>query len=216
MLIIFDWDGTIARKEISEEAGCLRLSMLGIKKSAAWMAKAQKTHAHYDVTKQALSRLTGYTHDRDLTVMMTNLFQICYLAMVNKHKEDIFYERLHYILEDLKTQYGLKYAIVSTLREDIIKPAVELLGVAHLFEYVLGNTADLQYSKTDLVKKLKKENPYLVVGDRKDDLLAGKEIGIKTAYAIWGHGMDEDSHLADFILQKPMDLRNVIEHMLKE
>ena len=214
MLILFDWDGTIARKEIAEEAALLRLKMLGVHKSKQWMQEAQKTHAHYDTTKKAISELTGLTADRDLTVMMTNLFQICYLATVNKHKHEVFYEKLHLTLENLKVQYGLKYGIVSTLREDIVKPSVELLGVAHLFEYVVGNTPELLYSKTDLVRKLKKEKPTLIVGDRKDDLMAGKEIGIKTAYAVWGHGMAEDTELADYVLRTPEELKEVVEKLL--
>lgn len=215
MLILFDWDGTIAKGEIAEEAALLRLKMLGVRKTREWMRKAQQDHSHYDVTKRAIAELTGISGDRELTVMMTNLFQICYLATVNKHKHDVFYGELHLTMEKLKGEYGLTYAIVSTLREDIIRPSVELLGVTHLFDYIIGNSADLRYSKTDLVRELQPEKPALIVGDRKDDIIAGKEIGIKTAYAMWGYGRDKDAALADYKLLKPADLSGIIEHVLR-
>ncbi len=218
MLILFDWDGTIARKEVAEEAAQRRLRILGVKKSAEWMRKAQKTHAHYDVTKAAISAYTGIKNERELTIMMTDLFHIHYLGVVNEWgKKGVLYQGMHQALERVKDKYGLKYAIVTTLRQDIVEPATHQLGINHLFDGIFGNTPSLDYSKTDLARQAAKKlgRPFLIVGDRKDDLLAGKEVGAKSAYAIWGHGFDEDAKLADYVLKTPADLGKIVEGLLK-
>lgn len=129
-----------------------------------------------------------------------------------KWKKKIFYKDILPILKELKSKHKLKYAIASTIRQDIVEPSLELVKTRDLFDYVYGNTPDLIYSKQDNVNKLKNKNPILIVGDRKEDIDAGKHIGIKTAFASWG---TEDSIKADFILNSPKDLKNIIQKLIK-
>ncbi len=217
MLILFDWDGTLAKKEIAEEAALRRLSFLGVTKSRAWIKKAQLTHAHYDVTKEAINQYTGVDNEIMLLTMMTNLFQLHYLAVVNEQKAKALYLHIHQLLEDIKQEFGVTYGIFTALRQDILEPALQTLGIRHLFTHVIGNTPDLRYNKTDLAKMIAvKEKPFLIIGDRKDDLLAGKELNVKTAIARWGHGMKEDSQYADYILENPKDLTKILRELLKK
>lgn len=212
MLIIFDWDGTLVKTDVANKAAIKRLNNLGKDVTKEYIKKAQETHAHYNLTKEAISNYTGIKDQRVLTIIMTNLFQLHYLAVVNEMKEKIFYKDIIPILKKLKQKYKLKYAIASTIRQDIIEPTLELVDVKDLFDYVYGNTPDLINTKQDNVNKLKNKNPILIVGDRKEDIDAGKHIGIKTAFASWG---TEGSAKADFILNSPKDLKNTIQKLIK-
>lgn len=59
MLILFDWDGVIARRQVAEEAALRRCKTLGMNVSREWMQKAQKTHAHYRFNKEATVDKSG-------------------------------------------------------------------------------------------------------------------------------------------------------------
>ena len=167
----------------------------------------QKTHAHYDINKAALRKYTGVTDERTLTIMMTNLFQFHYLGVVNEWKERIFYDGM---LDAFKKLKGKKntLSIVTTLRQDIVEPVLEALGYRNFFAGIYGNTPDLAYTKEQLARKAVSEcgEAHWVVGDREDDLKAGKAVGAKTAFASWGHGELKDKKLADIVLVTPEEL----------
>lgn len=212
MHLVFDWDGTIAKKEVAEEASLRRGDSLGIHFKPDQLRELQKTHGHYEINKDAIRRYTGITNDYLLTTIMTNLFQLHYLGVVNEWKEKVFYENMLDVLQQLKEQHPLRYSIATTLRQDIVEPALQVLGIT-LFDRVYGNTPDLRYSKLELVKQALHDcgDVHLVIGDRLDDLQAGKEVGAKTAYASWGHGTDDVAGIADFVLERPLDIIAILK-----
>lgn len=216
MHLVFDWDGTIAKKEVAEEASLRRGNSLGIHFKPDQLRELQKTHGHYEINKDAIRKYTGITDDRLLTMVMTNLFQLHYLGVVNEWRENIFYENMLKVLQRLKKQHSLRYSIATTLRQDIVEPALQVLGITFL-DRVYGNTPDLRYSKLDLVKQALNDcgDVHLVIGDRLDDLQAGKEVAAKTAYATWGHGTEDVAGMADFVLERPEDLTMVMEKLRK-
>lgn len=214
MHLVFDWDGTIAKKEVAEEASLRRGDSLGIHFKPDQLRELQKTHGHYEINKDAIRKYTGMTDDRLLTTVMTNLFQLHYLGVVNEWREKIFYEDMLLVLQQLKKQHSLRYSIATTLRQDIVEPALQVLGIT-LFDRVYGNTPDLRYSKLDLVKQALQDcgDVHLVVGDRLDDLQAGRQVKAQTAYASWGHGTEDVAGMADFVLERPEDLMIVLKKL---
>ena len=205
--IAFDWDGTIAKKEVVEEANIRRCKTLDISIPLEKLREMQKTHAHYEINKEAIKKYTGITDERTQTIIMTNLFHLHYLGVVNEWKHKIFYEGMEDAIKQLKKQ-GITMSIVTTLRTDIIEPTLEMLGMRSLFGKVYGNTPDLIYSKEQLVEQALTDcgEIHLVVGDREEDIMAGRAAKAKTAFASWGHGELKDKKLADYILKKPEDL----------
>jgi len=69
MHILFDWDGTIAKKEVAEEASLRRCTTLDLVITPEQMREMQKTHAHYDINKAALRKYTGVTDERMLSLI---------------------------------------------------------------------------------------------------------------------------------------------------
>ena|SRR3990172_3891865 len=205
--IAFDWDGTIAKKEVVEEANVRRCKTLDISIPIEKMREMQKTHAHYEINKEAIRKYTGVTDPRMQTIIMTNLFHLHYLGVVNEWKHKIFYEGMEDIIEKLKKQ-GTTMSIVTTLRTDIIEPTLEMFGMQKTFSKVYGNTPDLIYSKEQLLRQALTDcgQVHLMIGDREEDMKAGRAVKAKTAFAGWGHGELKDKKLADTILKTPKDI----------
>jgi len=205
--LALDWDGTIAKKEAVEEANVRRCKSLGISIPLEELREMQKTHAHYEVTRKAIQEYTGVTDKRQQTIIMTNLFHLHYLAVVNEWKEKIFYEGMKETLMKLK-QEGFTLSIVTTLRADIIEPTLDVLGIRNVFGKVYGNTPDLIYSKEELIKQALTEcgEVHGMIGDREEDLRAGRAVKAKTAFAGWGHGELKDKALADAELKTIEDM----------
>ncbi|MBI4146655.1 HAD family hydrolase [Candidatus Woesearchaeota archaeon] len=211
MHIVFDWDGTLVHKEIAEEASERRGKTLGISFAAGQLGQLLKTNGHYQHNKEAIEQYTGIKDEKLKTSIMTSIFQYHYLGVCNEKKLNVFYPGILQTLTELKKQ-GARLTIATGLRQDIIEPALQLLGI-DLFDKVYGNTPDLAFSKEQLVKKALTEcgEIHLMVGDRKEDLEAGKAVKAKTAHAIWGHGTEDCRTLADYMLRKPEDLLTALE-----
>lgn len=205
--IAFDWDGTIAKKEVAEEASIRRCKTLDIKMTSEKMRELQKTHAHWDINRERIQEYTGIKDARTQTIIMTNLFQLHYVGVVNEWKDKIFYPGMKEAITMLK-KAGHTLSIATTLRTDIIEPALEILGMRNLFGKVYGNTPDLIYRKEELIKQALTDcgEVHLVIGDREDDLMAGRAVKAKTAFAQWGHGELKNKKLADFELKNPDDI----------
>ncbi len=212
MHICFDWDGTLARKEVAEEAAMRRLYTLGVSLDRDWMREAQKTHAHYKANKDAIGQYTGITDERMQTIIMTNLFQFHYLGVVNEWKEKVFYQGVPEMLKALKKQKH-HLSIASTIRQDIIEPALEIVGMNKLFDAVKGNTPDLAYPKEHLVKSAMQEcgEAHYMVGDRDDDMAAGREAGAKTIFVTWGATELQEKKLADYVVEKPQEIIRITD-----
>lgn len=215
-VIFLDWDGTIAKKDVANKAAIIRGKMLGVNFTKKHIQEAQKTHAHYDINKKLISKYTGVTDKKLLTEIMTNLFQYYYLGVVNEEKQDIFYKDMIIVLKEMKKKYGLKLVIVTTLRQDIVEPALQIVEQERLFDAVFGEPADLCFTKLDLCKKAAKKygKPLLMIGDRKDDIESGRAVGAKTVYCTWG-SEDNNHTITDYIIKKPVKLKKIFAELNK-
>jgi len=215
MLIVFDWDGTIAKKEVANEASIRRLKELGMTVSKKWMENAQKNHSHYDVNKQLIEKKYGIKDERKKTIKMTDLFRKYYTKVVSEWKNKVFYEDMFNVLKRLKKDNEL--AIISTLRQDLIDNSLKILGCNNLFKYVYANSPALDHSKSALMKMLLAEGrkPALMIGDRYDDLIAGKEADAKTILVLWGNNTEEAKDSADYIIRNPKEILDIVEEVKK-
>ena len=100
------------------------------------------------------------------------------------------YEGVVETLEKLK-EMGLRLVIVSTKRRETIARGLDIMGAAHLFEFVIG-IDDVTHVKPDpepillAIKKLgvAKEDA-IMIGDNSHDILGGKNAGVRTAGVAW-------------------------------
>ncbi len=205
--ICFDWDGTIAKKEAVEEANRRRCETLGISIPLEKLREMQKTHAHYEVTRKGIQDYTGIKDKREQTIIMTDLLKIHYTAVAHEMGQKMFYAGMLNVIKKLHKE-EMTLSVATTLRQEIIDHVMVVLGIRNLFGAVYGNTPDLIYKKDDMLKKALTDcgEVHLMVGDREEDMKAGRAVKAKTAFAGWGHGELADKRLADIILKKPQDL----------
>lgn len=215
--LVFDWDGTIAKKEVAEEASLRRNRILGIEKTPEWMREAQKTHAHYDVNRAAIEHNTGITDKRAQTIVMTNIFHYCYTTVAHEWGARIYFPEMLDTLNRIKTDFKARLSIATTLRQDIIDHVLAAQKIT-LFDHVYGNTPALDHTKTQLVAMALKDcgHVHLMTGDREDDLQAGRNNNAKTFFAAWGHGELKNKKLADHIGQKPKEIYDAVKRLAAE
>ena len=206
MHICFDWDGTLVKKDVAEEASMRRGKTLGAVMDRNYIQEAMKTHAHYKVNKELISKYTGIKDERQLTTIIIEIFRFHYLGVVNEWKQRVFYPEVVEMLKRLKEQ-GHSLSIASTLRQDILDFSLEVLGMRDIFSSVKANTPDLQFSKEYLVGQVMKESGKIqwMIGDREEDALAGKKHRAKTIFVAWG-AEDKKENIADFIVSKPTEI----------
>jgi phosphoglycolate phosphatase-like HAD superfamily hydrolase len=202
-----DWDGTITAPEAVDEVVMRIFETLGISMGKEQLIEKQKTNAHFHDIQQRIAEYTGQKDKRYLTVMMTELFRLHYLAVAKERRTGILNPAMHETLAHL-SENGTRLIIVTSSRADIIQPVLELLSMEDLFSAVYANTPDLTRSKHNLLLNALGQYRRIdyMIGDREEDLSAGKAVKAKTGFASWGHGELVNKSLADAILQHPTDL----------
>lgn len=212
MNILFDWDGTIARPEISQEAAARRLRTLGKNVNKEWLIEVQKDADKPKLNKKLISKYTGLTDDKELKIIMTDIFKYHYLGVVNEHASKSLYDGMFDVLKHLHSK-GHKIFIASTMRSDIINITLGKLGMDKLFLKVYANTPDLKYSKRDLLEMANKNLGRIdyMVGDKEEDILAGLAVKAKTIHVAWGATEKNHKDKADHVANTPEELLKILK-----
>ncbi len=211
MHICFDWDGTLAKPDVAKEASKRRDQNLGAILSDEELKSMMKNDAHFDIYRAAIQKYTGITDRSVLTSVMTNFFQFHYLGVVNEWREKIFYPGISELLKQLHNA-GHKLTIATTLRQDIVEPSLETVKARQFFRSIQGNTSDLAYEKEYLIARAIEDcgEAHYMIGDKEDDLIAGRKHKAKTIFVTWGAGELTDKSLADHVVNSPKELLKIL------
>jgi phosphoglycolate phosphatase len=107
---------------------------------------------------------------------------------------------------------GFRLYIATSKPTVYAKRIVEHFGLARYFAAIYGPSLDdLNVSKTSLVRgALEAEGldcaTVAMVGDRKEDVLAGKANGVKAVGVTWGYGTPAELVDADQLVHSPTEL----------
>ncbi len=208
MHICFDWDGTLAKFEIAYEAAMRRSKTLGQEFDSAWLKEAMKNDKHYELNKELIEKYTGVGDKKVQTIIMTNLFQYHYLGVANEKKEGVLFEGVKELIKVLSKDNVL--TIATTLRKDIVEEVLKNLGLRNFFRCVAGNNPELSYDKQDLVDEVieKVGKMDFMVGDKSDDVDAGRKRGGKGVLVSWGSHKFYDG--ADKVVKSVKELEEFI------
>lgn len=135
----------------------------------------------------------------------------------NMENHDVLAKEFDGVTETLKElkRSGLKMAIVSTKRNEMIKKGLELISIEDLFDTIIG-LDDVQNAKPDpepillaLERLGSSPEESLMIGDNYHDILGGKNAGVRTAGVAWSlkgeafmRGLEPDyllQHISDLI-----------------
>ncbi|PID14113.1 pyrophosphatase PpaX [Sporosarcina sp. P34] len=112
---------------------------------------------------------------------------------------------------------GLKMAVVSTKKRDMVERGIDLLGIAPYFETVIG-LDDVTNPKPDpepillaLQRLDRTAEESLMIGDNFHDILGGQNAGTRTAAVAWALKGEKylQTFKPDFMLQHMSDLLKI-------
>ena len=110
-------------------------------------------------------------------------------------------------------------SLTSDLYVITAKPAIyatKLLvhhNIASLFTNILGCQLDgISFSKTALIRQVPDIQQSIIIGDKPQDISAGKEAGIKTGGVLYGYGTKQEitNSNPDFIIDSVPALREIL------
>jgi phosphoglycolate phosphatase-like HAD superfamily hydrolase len=215
-IIAFDMDGTIISSEASRIAhkDWFRVMsiLLGDESVNALVGKKD----YFPDVLNVMERLTGLDQkdgfDKGVMVKYArNLYQMVYLAELKKEGKDAFVPEMLDMIIDLKQ--NCRIALITTAPEDMVLPALEIMKIKKLFDYIYRGPLDREPSKTEMLAKFIKDvgKPALYVGNEMGDAEACKELGVKFALATWAKHDEEAGKLANFNLTSPKQLKGVLD-----
>ena len=226
-IIVINYSGTLVKASLAEQANMKRYEILGLEKPSEEEHKEHHaTKAHYDIIKEELNKLKipedakityAQNHGEDITLtgkeiktsIMTDLFRLCTFQIAAEN--DVYPEGMIDTLKDVQEK-GYKLAIVSGIRSDIITGILAITNFPIKFDYIYGQDPILSRDdKVELYNKLKQQGEIAyIIGDKLDDLKPAKELGAKAIFVKWGHPTGGEEDLADFSIEKPEELKNII------
>ncbi len=227
-IVVIDFAGTLIKAEVIEEANEFRASVL---QRALPTKKEHADPEHfYKINQEFVENLTGLKSDviikyrkNDLEFMelsgeqvhnqiSTNLFQIGMFMAARKYGRDIVPEGLIEQLQRIR-DIGYKLAIVSGVRTDIISGMLKIAEIPVEFDCIYGQPPILGIENQEKdIKELQSIGKIIYnLGDKISDLERTKDTGAKTIFVRWGHAAGGEEEFADFIIESPEELEDVIK-----
>lgn len=210
--VIFDFDGTVA--DTGE----------GILKSLQYSFIAMGDPAP---ELSDLKKFIGppvyysYTHFYDISEDKVDLYVKKYRERYREKGifESKVYPGLKELLVSLKEK-NIKVGIASSKPESLIYSVGDYLGITEMFDVIVGVKSDnsKHSTKAGLITQAMDDmggtdkSKVLMVGDRCFDIDGAHQAGVKCCGALWGYGDKEEfmEHKADFIIEKPEEIINLI------
>ena len=131
------------------------------------------------------------------------------------------YQIYNGILELLKElQKSKKRILIATSKpEEYAKIIINRLCLTKYFEFIGGGLLDgLRENKNEVIKyvldscKISDNKNVVMIGDRKYDIIAAKELGLHSIGVLYGYGeLDElQQSDAEFIVKSPFEIKNIL------
>ncbi len=215
-IIAFDMDGTIIDSSASANAHQqwfeVMAGVLGDDSVRGLAGKEDYFPEVLNVMEKATGLKRQDSFEKGVMVKYArNLYQMLYLAELRKEGKEAFVPEMLDMIIDLKSRCRL--ALITTAPEDMVLPALDIVGVRKLFDYIYRSPINQEPSKLDMMNKFIKDigKPSLYVGNEKKDALACKESGVKFALAKWGKHDEEAGGMANYNLSSPKQLKGVLD-----
>lgn len=125
------------------------------------------------------------------------------------------FEKVSQVLSDLRRR-GIAQAIVSNRLQDVLSQIVEHVGLRTVVAVSIGREGITETKHDVVVAALRhlmiEPSPrVIVIGDRKEDLIVGRELGLTTIGAEWGYGVrSELESNADFLVSSLHSLERLL------
>lgn len=144
---------------------------------------------------------------------------ICYREryILQGYLENQMYDGILEFLQDCKKS-DYRMFIATSKRQDIANMVLTHFHLTPFFSTVYGGDAGI--SKTDILGRLLQEQELLpssclMIGDRKQDIDAGRDNNISTVGVLWGYGTQDEliSASPDYLVHNPSELLNIVDSL---
>ena len=140
---------------------------------------------------------------------------------LNHMNKTYFYDGINSLLTALKSEYGLKLAVISNKDNSYTKNIVNTLDTAHCIDVAYGYREGIPHKPSPesvfgIMDELGlKPDEVILVGDSEVDIKTALNAGIKSIGVLWGFkGMEAfTEYKPDFFAQKPSDIINILTEM---
>ena len=131
--------------------------------------------------------------------------------------ENSVYPEIPELLAGLK-EAGKKLVVATSKPEEYSVRIIEHFGLAQYFENICGSLMDESRSKKDEVityaierNHISDKSKILMIGDRKNDILGAKKVGLKSCGVLFGYGSRQELEEAeaDFIAENLSQLKKI-------
>ena len=210
-IILFDLDGTLSDPKI------------GITKSVQYALQKMNISAP-DINK--LEGFIGpplqtsfaefYTFDEENTQKAIDLYR-------ERFKEKGMYENnlytaIPHLLESLKKQqYTL---VIATSKPTVFaEQIVKFFNIDHYFDQIIGSNLDgTRTSKTEIIQyildlyKEYKQDDFIMIGDRKHDIIGAQNLGVDSIGVTYGYGSVEELAEADptYLINRVNEIKDIL------
>ncbi len=133
-------------------------------------------------------------------------------VLLLRQKKGQLYPGSKRVLGQLKA-WGFHLGLVSNSGAKYFREAINAFGLASFFDQSLCAGETEGFQKKDLIKKMMEllgGETIIVVGDRREDILAAKENGLKSVGCLYGYGGREELEAADWRIKKIGDLVKIL------
>jgi phosphoglycolate phosphatase len=212
--VFFDLDGTLTDSKEGIES-CYRYSLkrLGL----SFPAKFETKDFMGPPIRNTFEKLLG-SNDKTLIEKAVGFYRERYTDI------GLFENRVYPGIADLlSTLYmnSFRLYVVTTKPKIYADKIVEYFRMAQWFSDVFGNELDGRFdNKTEHIEFILNHlqlNPEqtIMVGDRREDILAGKVNRLRTVGVTYGYGSKQEiiDSAPDYICNKPYDIRNIVLSM---
>ena len=193
MNLLFDLDGTISNpvEGITKSINYALVKLGHKKKSSILLSKYIGPSL-----KTTFAELLGTYHE-EVILEAIAYYRERYFSV--GFKENCLYPGVVELLEGFRLEKHRLF-IVTSKREDIASSVAEYFEIDKYFDSVNG--CDIYLSKSELIRRLLKEEALdpsetVMIGDRKFDIEAGNQNGIKTIGVLWGYGSEDELKAAN-------------------
>ncbi len=205
--LIFDLDGTLFRVET--------VTVPAVK--AAFKSLSLHPPSR-DRILSGIGKVTGKFYgdlllecDRSLVPILQSMSAENEILLLRQGKGQL-YPGTKKVLSQLKDG-GYRLGLISNSSYKYFREVIQAFGLAPLFDQSLCAGETKGFQKKDLVRRigdLLGGERAIVIGDRKEDILAAKENGLKSVGCLYGYGGREELEEADWKIERIGDLIQIL------
>ena len=209
--ILFDLDGTLT----DSGPGIMNGFAYAIEKMGGQVTDRELLRKFVGPTlKDSFGRVLGYSpQDTDKAIKLYRE----YYNTLGGVLENSVYPGIEQLLADLQAE-GKKLIVATSKNSRPTNTVLEHFGLKKYFEYIATADDNIRPQKADVIRyifeqcKITDKSQVVMVGDRENDIMAAREVGIDSIGVLYGYGDKEELTTtgATYLAENASDIKSLV------